>query len=161
MALHVPRLFDVALEHDGVHVLQHATFLATAALFWWGLVEGRYGRASYGVAVLYVFATAIHRTLLGALVTFSTRPWYALHAERTTLAGVDPLGDQQLAGLVMWVPFGVLLAGVALALAAAWIAESERRAQPRLVPLLRSRPSAAAERALPAPTPPTLRAGSP
>jgi putative membrane protein len=71
-AWHVPRLFDVALEHDGVHVLQHATFLATAALFWWGLVEGRYGRASYGVAVLYVFATAIHRTLLGALVTFST-----------------------------------------------------------------------------------------
>ena len=66
---HLPALYDYALEHEGVHVVQHLCFFGTAALFWWGIAHGRYGRVGYGAAVVYVFATAVHGGVLGALLT--------------------------------------------------------------------------------------------
>src|SRR5215218_1332425 len=55
---HLPVLYDYAVEHEAVHVVQHLCFFGTAALFWWGIGHGRYGRLGYGAAVVYVFATA-------------------------------------------------------------------------------------------------------
>jgi putative membrane protein len=124
-AWHIPLLFEAALNGESVHVLQHLTFFVTAALFWWALIHGRYGRAGYGVGVLYVFATAMHSQILGALLTFGRRIWYPTHAART---GAGALEDQQLAGIVMWIPFGVIFVVIALALFAAWLGEVERRA---------------------------------
>jgi mono/diheme cytochrome c family protein len=106
----------------------HVCFLLTACLFWWALIHGRYGRLGYGAAVLFVFATAVHSGALGALMTFAPRAWYPLYAHRSAAAGHDPLQDQQLAGLIMWIPFGVVFLVLALALFAAWLGESERRA---------------------------------
>jgi putative membrane protein len=124
---HVPVLFEAALHNESVHVFQHLGFFLTAALFWWALIHGRYGRLGYGVAVLYVFATAMHTQILGALLTFGTRVWYPTHASRTIAAGVNAVDDQQLAGVVMWIPFGVVFLLVGLALFAAWLGEAERR----------------------------------
>ena len=124
---HMPWAFEAALGHDALHALQHLTFLASAALFWWALVHGRFGRVGYGAGVLVVFVTAMHSGLLGALITFAPRPLYATHAARAAAADVIPLEDQQLAGLIMWVPAGVLLAVAALALFAAWLGEVARR----------------------------------
>lgn len=126
-AWHVPVLFEAALHSEGVHALQHLLFFLTAALFWWALIHGRYGRLGYGVAVLYVFATAMHTQLLGALLTFASRIWYPTHAARTAAAGVDAVHDQQLAGVLMWIPFGVVFLLIGLALFAAWLGEAERR----------------------------------
>jgi len=97
-------------------------------LFWWGLVYGRYGRAAYGAAVLYVFATLVHTGLLGAMFALSERSFYPLYVERAEAAGVDAVADQQLAGLYMWVPSGIVLTLFGLALFAAWLGEAERRA---------------------------------
>lgn len=124
---HVPALFEWALADDTVHAWQHAAFVVTAALFWWGMAHGRYGRAGYGVGVLYVFLTALHSTLLGALLTVAPAVWYSRYAETAAHVHTDALADQQLAGLVMWVPSGVLFIVVGLALTAAWLGESERR----------------------------------
>ena len=121
---HVPALFEAALADETVHVLQHLSFFGTAVLFWWALIHGRYGRAGYGVGVAYVFATAMHTQILGALLAFGTRVWYPTHAART---GAGALEDQQLAGIVMWVPFGVIFVVISLALFAAWLGEIERR----------------------------------
>jgi len=123
---HLPALYDAALEHEGIHVVQHLCFVGTAALFWWGLAHGRYGRAGYGIAVIYVFATAVHAGVLGALLTISPHVWYAPYAV-THPSGITPLEDQQLAGLLMWIPAGALTAVGGLALFAAWLRESERR----------------------------------
>ena len=123
---HMPALYSYALEHEPVHVLQHLCFFGTAALFWWGIAHGRYGRLGYGAAVVYVFATAVHGGVLGALLTFSPRVWYAPYLVHHP-AGLTPLEDQQLAGLLMWVPAGLVLAGCGLALFAAWLRESDRR----------------------------------
>jgi putative membrane protein len=126
-AWHVPALFESALHSESVHVVQHLGFFLTAALFWWALVHGRYGRLGYGIGVMYVFATAMHTQILGALLTFGSRTWYPTHTARTVAAGMNAVADQQLAGIVMWIPFGVVFVLVGLALFAAWLGEAERR----------------------------------
>jgi len=126
---HVPALYEAAVRSPALHVFEHVCFLFTACLFWWALIHGRYGRMGYGIAVLYVFLTAIHTGALGALLTFSPRVLYPLYAERGAGLHVNPLADQQLAGLIMWIPFGVVFLVIALALFAAWMGESERRVQ--------------------------------
>jgi putative membrane protein len=130
---HLPSLYDAALESPSLHHVQHACFFGTAALFWWGLAHGRWGRFGYGAAVFYVFATSLHGGVLGALLTFSPEPWYPAynhqahgHQDAHALA-LTPLEDQQLAGLLMWVPAGIILAACGLALFAAWLRESDRR----------------------------------
>jgi putative membrane protein len=127
-AWHLPALYDLALEHESVHAVQHVCFLGTAALFWWGIVHGRYGRIGYGVAVMYVFATTIHSGILGALLTFSRRVWYEPYV-RHHPAGLSPLEDQQLAGLLMWIPAGLVFVAGGLAFFAAWLRQSERTAR--------------------------------
>ena len=123
---HLPSLYQAAVLDDRIHAVQHVMFTGTACLFWWSLLRGRYGRLGYGAAVLYVFATAIHSGGLGALITFAQAPLYPLYVHRAS-HGVDPLVDQQIAGLIMWVPAGVVLTIFALAILAAWLGESERR----------------------------------
>jgi putative membrane protein len=124
---HAPALFEAALHNESVHVFQHLGFFLTAALFWWALIHGRYGRLGYGIGVMYVFATAMHTQILGALLTFGTRTWYPTHTARTAAAGINAVRDQQLAGIVMWIPFGVVFVFVGLALFAAWLGEAEKR----------------------------------
>jgi putative membrane protein len=124
---HTPRLYTAALSSETVHALQHAMFLATALLFWWTLIHGRYGRMGYGVAVLYVFTTAVHSGILGALLTMARRVWFPVHEGRTAAWNLTALEDQQLAGLIMWIPAGVVFIIVGLALFGAWLGESERR----------------------------------
>jgi putative membrane protein len=127
---HMPLLFDAALRHEAIHSVQHLSFFWTAALFWWGMAHGRYGRIGYGAAVVYVFATAVHSGVLGALLTFSPRVWYPLYAASTSATaafGLTPLEDQQLAGLLMWVPAGVIFIAGGLFFFTAWLRESERR----------------------------------
>src|SRR5436309_8536824 len=124
---HAPALYQATLESDAVHAVQHLSFFGSATLFWWALIHGRYGRMGYGVAVFYVFATAMHSGVLGALITFAPRLWYPIYADRTAAWGLLPLEDQQLAGLLMWVPAGVIFILLGLARFAAWLGEAERR----------------------------------
>jgi cytochrome c oxidase assembly factor CtaG len=132
---HMPALFDAALASDGVHAAQHLCFFGTALLFWWGLSADAYGRGAYGVGVLYVFTTAVHSGLLGALLTFSPRIWYPAYAHTTAAFGLTPLEDQQLGGLIMWVPAGLIYVGVGLWLFAAWIGRAGSRPPIRVATL--------------------------
>jgi cytochrome c oxidase assembly factor CtaG len=128
---HLPLLYEEAVHRESVHAVQHITFVTTAVFFWWGLVYGRYGRAGYGVSVLFVFATLVHTGLLGALFTLSHSPFYGVYIERASAAGIDPVADQQLAGLIMWIPAGVVLTCCGLALFTAWLGASAYRAARR------------------------------
>jgi len=124
---HAPGLYELALHSDAVHALEHVCFIAAGSLFWWSMVQGRYGRMGYGLGVLYVFLTAVHSGALGALMTVAPAPWYATYIAQSASWGVDALDDQQLAGLLMWVPAGVVFILFGLALFAAWMGEAERR----------------------------------
>lgn len=111
---HAPRLFQASLVNDTVHALQHAAFLLSALLFWSSLS----GTVRAGPALVYILTTAIHSGMLGALLTFSPGAWYPVYAGRTEVWGLSLLEDQQLGGLIMWVPAGFVLLGAGLAFAA-------------------------------------------
>jgi len=116
---HAPRLFDLALAHPGWHIVQHLCFLVTALLFWWAMLVGR-ARSHVGLVVGCLFFTATVSGALGALMALSSSPWYAGYAQSGLDAfGLSPAQDQQLAGLLMWVPGGLVHAGAGLALLAA------------------------------------------
>ena len=124
---HAPRLYDAAVARESVHALQHASFLGTAVLFWWALIYGHAARRRYGAAVLYLFTTAVHTTALGAVLALASRPLYPVYAS-TALWALTPLEDQQLAGLIMWVPAGVAYLIAALGFMLAWLRQSDRHA---------------------------------
>jgi len=121
---HAPRLFQATISSEWVHSAQHASFLLSALLFWWALFFG-HEQLGYGVGVFYVFTTAIHTGILGALLTFAPSLWYPEYAETTPLWGLSGLEDQQIGGLIMWVPAGAVYTLAGLALFAAWLRQSE------------------------------------
>ena len=128
---HVPALFDATLRSEWVHTLQHLAFLLSALLFWWAVIHGRPGALGYGAATLYVFSTSLHSGLLGVLITLARTVLYPGYVGLTDSWGLTPLEDQQLGGLIMWVPAGAVYLVAGLALFAGWLRESETRAQKR------------------------------
>ncbi|BBQ02653.1 membrane protein (plasmid) [Burkholderia sp. SFA1] len=128
---HAPRFFETALARPGIHTLQHTSFLGSALLFWWTV----FGRASEGHgaanahAMLSLFTTMVHTGALGALLTLAPGVWYPSCMETTRALGFDPLQDQQLGGLVMWVPGGLAYLIGGLMVGARWLM---RRAPPRV-----------------------------
>ena len=128
---HVPALFDAALVHPAVHVTQHIAFLAGALLYWWSVL-GSAARARQGIALLSLFTTMVHTGALGALLTLASTPWYPPYLATTAAYGLEPLQDQQLGGLVMWVPASLAYLGAALWLAARWISPVRPRQVHRL-----------------------------
>jgi putative membrane protein len=125
---HLPLLFEATLTHESVHALQHFSFLGSALLFWWAIMDGRQKQRGYGVAVVYLFTTAMHSGLLGALLTLSNSTWYPSYTETAPTWGLTALEDQQLGGLIMWIPAGIVYVIGGLALFARWLRESEARA---------------------------------
>lgn len=111
---HLPSLLEASLDAQWMHALQHLAFVASAALFWWSLLAR--GRRNAGASALWMLATLIHTGLLGALLTFAPRPLY-------TSYGIE---DQQLAGLLMWIPGGLCYLVAGLACAALWLAGRHR-----------------------------------
>jgi putative membrane protein len=124
---HAPSLFQATVDNDVIHTLQHLSFLVSALLFWWALLRGRDVRMGYGMAVLYVFSTGVHSSILGALLTFSPRVWYPVYSGTTQAWGLTPLEDQQIGGLIMWVPAGLVFLAAGLALFAKWIQQPTRQ----------------------------------
>ena len=105
---HVPSLYDAALRDERVHVTEHAAFFLTALVFWYPILERARARVRVGTAVLYLFGAGLQCTLLGAAITFARHPWYVGHYATTAAWGLTPLEDQQLAGLIMWIPAGLV-----------------------------------------------------
>lgn len=128
---HVPVLFEAVLQNEWVHTLQHLSFLISALLFWWALIHGPQGAMGYGAAVLYLFTTSIHSGALGALLTLAGSVWYPSYTGLTNSWGLTPLEDQQLGGLIMWIPAGLVYIIAGLALFAGWLREAEVRAARR------------------------------
>ena len=122
---HIPAWFEAALANDGVHILQHACFLIGALLYWWSVLGRRPGRNG-GAAMASLFTTMIHTAGLGALLALSPIAWYPTYAGRTIAFGLDPLEDQQLGGLIMWVPAGFAYVACGLATAWQWLQRSDR-----------------------------------
>lgn len=120
---HVPGLYTTALRDESVHGLEHASFLATALLFWWAVLAPGGGRRhhAYALRIMSVFFVMLQGGALGALLMFSRQAWYPVHEAGAALHGMSLLEDQQLAGLIMWVPAGVAYLAAILFLANRWL----------------------------------------
>ncbi len=126
---HVPAAYQATLTNDAVHALQHLSFTASALLFWWVVAQaGRRHAIGYGAAALMVFTITIQSGVLGALLTVSPTLLYPVYSRTAVLWGLTPLEDQQLGGLIMWVPASVIYLGATLVLVAAWLRRAEHRA---------------------------------
>lgn len=125
-AWHVPLFFDAAVTDIAVHRLQHLSFFVIGLLFWWAMLR----RSDPAVAAGDLFITMIHTGILGALMTFAPRVLYQVQTAQAGLWGLTPLEDQQLAGLVMWIPAGTVYAGAAIAFLGRWVSRSGRAWKP-------------------------------
>jgi cytochrome c oxidase assembly factor CtaG len=113
---HIPSLYDLAQGHTTVHYLEHILFFASAILFWWPVIHPSGGARTLSLvaSTLYFAGPMFEGTLIGALLTFAPRPLYATYLLAPRISGLSPLDDQQLAGLIMWIPSGLVYAGTVL-----------------------------------------------
>lgn len=120
---HAAGPYELALRNDFVHHLEHLTFLVTALASWAAIILTlRRRNGPIGAAVLVLFGLSMQGSILGALLTFARAPWYPSYQTRTAAWGLTPLEDQQLAGVIMWVPGGISYLIGGLAATALWIA---------------------------------------
>lgn len=123
-AWHAPALFNRALESPVWHAAQHVSFVVGSLIFWSAMLDPR--RGGYLLSAACLFMTSLIEGALGALMALSSSPWYAAYATMgMTGIGLDPTADQQLAGLIMWIPGGLVHGGAALALLYAWLRASD------------------------------------
>jgi putative membrane protein len=130
---HIPGPYGWALRHEPVHVLEHLCFFVSAFAFWSLVIEpsGR-RRLGYGATLMFVATAAVLSGLPGALMVLTSRPFYPMHAAGAARWGLTLIEDQQLAGLIMWIPAGFAYLIAILALFVAWLRAAERRSEQRL-----------------------------
>lgn len=112
-AWHAPALYNAAIRSPGLYWLMQLSLLGTGVLLWRAVLRD----TRTGAALLVLLATVVQMGFLGALLTFAREPLYPAHFLTTAAFGLDPRQDQQLAGLVMWVPAALPYLAAALYLA--------------------------------------------
>lgn len=123
---HLPGPYAATFDSTAVYWLMHLTLIASALMLWRGLFDPRPGARLR--ALVAALATAMQMGLLGAVIALSARPLYDVHAATTWPWGLMPLQDQQLGGLIMWVPGGLVFLAAALALLGGLLKGLEREA---------------------------------
>jgi len=108
---HLPALYEAALRHHNLHILQHLVFLTTAVIMWWPVLSPvpELPRIPHLLQMLYLFLLGIPMSVTGALITLSDSVLYPLYAAAPRVGGLSPLEDQQIGGLLMWVLGGFML----------------------------------------------------
>jgi cytochrome c oxidase assembly factor CtaG len=102
-------------------------FFVTSCLFWRVLLDPLSRlRMNQGAGVIYLFLTSLHATILGVFMALSPRVWYSDYVPRTGRWNLTPLEDQQLAGLIMWMPACMIYAAVAAVIFALWVRDMGR-----------------------------------
>jgi len=124
---HYPVFFNAALENEGIHIVEHLAFIGAALVGWAPvLIEQPINRLVDPGKTLYLFASSLACTGLGAVLTLSSRVLYPFYTSAPRVWGMSALFDQQLGGLLMWLPGDMLLTLVSLVIFGRWLARQER-----------------------------------
>jgi putative membrane protein len=109
-AWHLPPLYNAAMVHHGVHIVQHLTFMTASVLMWWPLLSPlpELPRLSYPGQMLYCFLMVIPMSIVSIYIAMADRVLYPAYAVAPRVWGLTPLSDQQIGGLIMWIPGGLL-----------------------------------------------------
>ena len=97
--------------HNPLHMLMDAMFIGTAVIYWWPILSPVQAvpRISPLFGILYMWMSIMPMMVIGALLTFASGPLYTRYANAPLILGFTRLGDQQLAGLTMWLPMDIPL----------------------------------------------------
>ena len=127
---HVPPLFEAALESEWTHLLQHATFAGAAYVYWWNVIDPAplKPNLAYLVRIPYTFLTVVPNFTLSAFLTFAPSAWYSPYELTAPARGFTAIEDQQLGGLIMWIP-GSFIIGTAMLLSLYFALRTEERDQ--------------------------------
>ena len=129
LAWHMPPAFDLALRNEIVHDLEHLNWSLAGILFWWNVIDPVPLQSNLSPLgrVPYVFLTTVPNFILGAFITFAPAAWYEHYLEQPLLFGLTAHADQQIAGVIMWVPGALILLGALLAVLVLVVTTEERR----------------------------------
>lgn len=124
---HAPSLYNATLENQNIHILEHVTFIIFGLLFWWPIFSPSKDlpRLSIGGQILYLFLSGMPVVLLGAGLTFAP-PLYAPYIAAPRVWGISAATDQQLGGLIMWVPGNIIFIIIMSALFLRWMQNKEK-----------------------------------
>ena len=127
---HLPVFYDAAQGRSVTHDLEHLMFFSTALLYWWPVIHpaGGQRRLSYARALPYLLPPFLESMLIGVLLTFAERPLYRTYAEMTMPWGFNVVTDQQLGGLIMWIPGGMFFLIPLIGLLMALLRQEDARA---------------------------------
>ena len=126
---HLPGPYEYLLRHDALRALVALSFFGAGLAFWSVVAAPAHvRRLGHGLALLMVVTAAVISGLPGALMTFAPRLLYPVSADTAAICGLTPFEDQQLAGLLMWIPMDAAFFAVAAWLFVAWLREAERKA---------------------------------
>ena len=107
---HYPAMYELALRNHPWHILQHLCFMTSAVLLWWVLIAPLPElRASYARRMIFIFANMLAMKALGLSLALSDHVIYPFYSENVRALGLDPLSDQQLGAMLMWMPGGGFL----------------------------------------------------
>jgi cytochrome c oxidase assembly factor CtaG len=125
---HAPALYTATLENETIHIFEHLTFIGFAILFWWPILSPsqKFPRLSLGGQVLYIFLSGMPAVLLGAGLTFIP-PLYSPYLSAPIAWGISHATDQQLGGLIMWVPVNLFYIAVMSGLFIRWMLKQEKK----------------------------------
>ena len=126
---HAPPLYDATLENEAIHILEHLTFIVFGVITWWPIfspLEEGLPRLSLGGQILYLFFSGMPTVALGAGLTFSP-PLYAPYISAPRIWGISAVTDQQLGGLIMWIPGNILYIVIMSALFIRWMQKQEAK----------------------------------
>ena len=126
---HAPGPYQWALHDNRVHILEHLSFFITSLAFWSIVLPPRERRhhLAHGATLLLVVSTAVLSGLPGALMIFAPRPLYPAHADGVAKWGLTLMQDQELAGLIMWIPAGGAYILAVILVFLRWLREAELR----------------------------------
>lgn len=132
LAWHVPAFYNAALTAEPIHIIEHVMFFGVATLSWWPVFSpiDEIPRAHPLAQTAYLFFQALPATILGALIAFAPEPLYPHYTTVPTLWGMTVLDDQQLAGLIMWVPASLVYFGVLTVVFIRWLNRDDREPEP-------------------------------
>src|SRR5438067_10031921 len=126
---HAPLLYNATLENQSIHILEHLTFIVFGVLTWWPIfspLEEGLPRLSLGGQILYLFLSGMPTVALGAGLTFLP-PLYAPYLSAPRIWGISPALDQQLGGLIMWIPVSIAYIVIVSILFINWMQKQEAK----------------------------------
>jgi len=127
-AWHLPVFYEMPMENHNIHIVEHLMFMVTAVIMWWPVVDPlpELSRIPVPMRLVYLFAQSIPMSIVSALIALSENVLYQFYARAPRVSGLSALQDQQLGGLIMWVPGSLVFWGAISIVYYLWAQEENR-----------------------------------